>query len=253
MQSTNLFARPVLTGLAVMMVTLPVSASDKAQSPKQSAAVTPQARTDAWWVERHQKVNARAQKGDIDLIWLGDSITHGWESAGKEVWQKYYGDRKAANMGFSGDQTQHVLWRLEHGNVEGVSPKVAVIMIGTNNSNGDDFTTEEISEGVQAVVKSVREKLPKTRVLLLGIFPRGEYPDDQRKKIAAVNSIIAKSADGKAIRYLDIGDRFLEDDGRISRKIMPDFLHLSPAGYEIWAETIEPVLAEILGEKEPSQ
>ncbi len=252
MQSPSLFSRTVLIGLAALMVTLPVAALDEAQSPKQSAAVTPQARTEPWWVERHQKINARAKKGDIDLIWLGDSITQGWESVGSEVWRKHYGNRRAANMGISGDQTQHVLWRLEHGNVKGVSPKVAVIMIGTNNSNGDDFTAEAISQGVLTIVKSVREKLPQTRVLLLGIFPRGEYPNVQREKVTAVNSTIAKSADGQAVRFLDIGDRLLEDDGRISQEIMPDFLHLSPAGYEIWAKAIEPVLAEMLGEKNSS-
>ncbi|MHC4063747.1 MAG: platelet-activating factor acetylhydrolase IB subunit [Planctomycetota bacterium] len=253
MRTPELIDRAVVTGFVAIVVAVPVSATAKEQAPRQSAAVTPQARPDAWWVERHEKINTRAKKGDIDLIWLGDSITQGWESAGKGVWQKYYGNRRTANMGISGDQTQHVLWRLEHGNVEGISPKVAVIMIGTNNSNGGDYTHEEIAQGVLTIVQSVREKLPQTRVLLLAIFPRGQYPDAQREKIAAVNSTIAKSADGRMVRYLDIGDRFLDGSGRISREIMPDFLHLSPAGYEIWAKSIELVLVEMLGQKSSSE
>lgn len=249
MRSLSLFAQAVVTGFVTMAVTVPVSAMAQEKAPRQSAAVTPQARAESWWLERHQRINARAKKGDIDLIWVGDSITQGWETVGKEVWKKYYGSRKAANLGISGDQTQHVLWRLEHGNVEGVSPKIAVIMIGTNNCNGDDYSAEEISRGVLAIVKSVRDKLPQTRILLLGIFPRGEYPNAQRRKIAVVNSTVAKIANGEDVLYLDIGDGFLEDDGRISQKIMPDFLHLSPAGYEIWAKAVEPVLADMFGEK----
>ena len=251
MQNRNPFARNLLIALAALTAAWPVAASDEAKPAKQSAAVTPEGRTDAWWTERHEAMNARAKQGDIDLIWIGDSITQGWETAGSEVWQKYYGHRRAANLGINGDQTQHVLWRLEHGNVDGISPKAAVIMIGTNNSNGDDFTAEEISQGVLAVVESVRKKLPETQVLLLGIFPRGEHPDAQRAKIATVNATIAKSADGKVVRYLDIGDQFMEDDGHITREIMPDLLHLSPKGYEIWAKAIEPALAEMLGEKNP--
>jgi beta-glucosidase len=252
MQRPYLISRIVLSSLAAMTVTWPVVAADDIQPAKQSAAVTPEPRTAAWWVERHQNANARGKEGNIDLIWIGDSITQGWEGAGAEVWNRFYGTRRPANLGFSGDQTQHVLWRLEHGNLEGITPKVAVIMIGTNNSNGDDFSAAEITEGVKTIVKSVRTKLPKTRVLLLGIFPRGEYPNAQREKIINVNNAIAQMADSSTVRYVDIGDAFLQEDGRISREIMPDFLHLSPKGYEIWAKAIEPVLAEMLGEKSES-
>ena len=201
-----------------------------------------------WWLKRHESLNARARRGEADLIFLGDSITHAWEVAGAEVWEKYYGDRKAVNMGIGGDRTQHVLWRLDHGNIEGVSPKVVVLMIGTNNSNGDEHTAEEIADGIVAIVEKLRAKLPRTKVLLLAIFPRGEGPGPQREKNAQASRLAAKIADGMMIHYLDIGERFLGPDQTLSRAIMPDLLHLSPAGYEIWAESIDPKLVELLGE-----
>src|SRR5262249_35264815 len=143
------------------------------------------------------------------------------------AWDKHYASRKALNLGISGDQTQHVLWRLDHGNLDGLAPKVAVVMIGTNNSGGGQ-TAEEIAEGIQRITDKLGEKLPKTKVLLLAIFPRGEKPDPQRELIAAVNQKIAKLADGKRVHYLDIGPKFVGADGTIDKAVMPDFLHLSP-------------------------
>lgn len=220
----------------------------QAQDSKKNLAVIPVPR-EGNWVKRHESFNERAKQGDVDLIFLGDSITQGWEGTGKEVWEKFYGKRKAANMGIGGDRTQHVLWRLENGNVEGLTPKAVVLMIGTNNSNGSDFTAEEIAEGVGAIVKKLNEKLPKTKVLVLGIFPRGEKAAPHREKIAKVNEIISKLADKKTNHYLDIGKKFLDDDGNLSREIMPDLLHLNPKSYAIWAEAIEEKLAELLEEE----
>jgi sialidase-1 len=216
--------------------------------PGKHAAVAATPRLADWWMKRHRSFNDRARQGEIDLVFLGDSITHAWGVAGTKVWEKYYGDRKAANMGIGGDRTQHVLWRLDHGNVDGISPKVVVLMIGTNNSNGDEHTAEEIADGIVAIVEKLRSKLPRTKVLLLGIFPRGEGPSPQREKNAEASRLASKIADGKMIHYLDIGDEFLGPDRTLSGEIMPDLLHLSPAGYEIWAASIEPKLAELLGE-----
>jgi beta-glucosidase len=182
------------------------------------------------------------------MIFIGDSITHSWENNGKEVWQKYYGHRNAVNMGFSGDRTQHVLWRLDNGNIEGIAPKVAVIMIGTNNSNRDDNTSKEIADGMIAICKKLRTKLPRMKILLLAVFPRAEKPCPQREKIAKANKIASKIADGRMIHYLDIGPKFLEPDKSISKEIMPDFLHLTPKGYKIWATAIEPAVAKLMGE-----
>jgi beta-glucosidase len=152
-------------------------------------------------------------------------------------------------MGFSGDRTQHVLWRLDNGNIDGISPKVAVIMIGTNNSNRDDNTAEEIADGMIAICRKLRAKLPRTKILLLSVFPRSEKPCPQREKIAKANKLASKIADGRMIHYLDIGPKFLEPDKSISKEIMPDFLHLTPKGYKIWAKAIEPIIAKMMGEE----
>jgi beta-glucosidase len=200
-------------------------------------------------MERHESFNERVRQGNADLIFVGDSITQGWEGAGKEVWARYYGSRNAVNLGIGGDRTEHVLWRFDHGNLDGIAPRAAVVMIGTNNS-GQRSTAAEIVDGVTAVIETLRAKLPETRVLLLGIFPRGEHFNDQRGQILQVNQAIRKLADGERVHYLDIGHQFLERDGALSREIMPDFLHLSPRGYEIWASSIEPSLGTLLEPRE---
>lgn len=221
------------------------------------SAVTPAPREHEGWMQRHRSFNERAARGarhgDIGVVFLGDSITQGWEGPGAEVWARKFAPLGAVNFGISGDRTQHVLWRLRNGNLEGLAspaegaaPRAVVLMIGTNNSNGEDNTAEEIAEGVGAIVAEVRERLPETRVLLLGIFPRGQHPNPQREKIARANEIIAGLADGDAVRYLDIGPVFLEMDGSISPEVMPDALHLSPMGYELWAASIERELGRLM-------
>jgi len=213
------------------------------------SAIAPVSRKDAWWVKRHESFNARAKKGDVDLIFVGDSITHAWEGPGKNVWQKFYGSRKAMNLGIGGDRTQHVLWRLDHGNLDGIAPKAAVLMIGTNNSNGADNTAEQIADGIIAIVEKLRAKQPQMKVLIVAVFPRGEKPSAQREKNAKASQLASKIADGKMIHYIDIGKNFLEDDGTLTKEMMPDFLHPTEKGYVIWAESIETKVAELLGEK----
>jgi lysophospholipase L1-like esterase len=215
---------------------------------KLHSALSPEHRH-SWWTLRNDAVNERVKQGDVDFLFIGDSITHGWEGAGKKYWDKYYAPRKAVNMGFGGDRTQHVLWRLDHGHLEGISPKLAVLMIGTNNSNGDDNTAEEIADGIIAICKRIRTKCPKTKILILAIFPRGPEPSAQREKNAKASRLASKIADGKMIHYLDINDKFLTKDGFLTKKIMPDYLHPNEAGYKIWAETIEPKVAELMGEE----
>jgi len=214
----------------------------------QHSAVAPVHRMQ-WWGARHEAVKERVQQGDVDLLMIGDSITHGWESGGKELWEKHYAPRKAVNMGFSGDRTQHVLWRLDHGEIDGISPKLAVIMIGTNNSNGEDNTAEEIADGIKAICAKLRAELRKTKILILAIFPRGPQPSPQREKNARASELASKIADGKMIHYLDINAKFLEPDGTLSKEIMPDYLHPNTKGYQIWAEAMEPKIAELMGEK----
>jgi beta-glucosidase len=215
---------------------------------KQHSTVEP-AHRHSWWTLRNDAVNERVRQGNVDLLMIGDSITHSWERGGKKYWDKYYEPRNAVNMGFGGDRTQHVLWRLEHGHLEGISPKLAVLMIGTNNSNGNDNTAEEIADGIIAICKKLRAECPKMKILILTIFPRGPEPSEQREKNTKASKLASKIADGKMIHYLDINDKFLTKDGFLSRKIMPDYLHPNEAGYKIWAEAIEPKVAELMGEK----
>lgn len=208
--------------------------------------VVPVPREQDWWMERHQSMNERVAKGNVDVIFIGDSITHGWESGGKEIWAKYYAPRNAVNLGIGGDRTQHVLWRLENGNIDGISPKLAVLMIGTNNAN--DNTPEEIAEGVKAIVEKLRSELPETKILLLAIFPRGENDEDPlRQTNMKANELIAELDDGEMVKYVSINDKFLTEDRVLPRDIMPDLLHPNAKGYKIWAEAIEPHVAEVLG------
>src|SRR5262249_25243781 len=149
-------------------------------------------------------LNSRVKDGKAQLLFIGDSITQGWENQGKDEWAKHYSTRNAVNLGIGGDRTQHVLWRLDNGNIDGVKPKAAVIMIGTNNSGSD--SAEQIAEGVKAIVDKLRTKLPETKLLLLAVFPRSEKPSEEKRvKLAKVNEIIAKLDDGKYVYYLDIG------------------------------------------------
>ena len=215
---------------------------------KQHSAVSP-AHRHSWWTLRNDAVNEQVKQGNVDLLFIGDSITHGWEGGGKEYWDKYYAPRNAVNMGFSGDRTQHILWRLDHGHLEGISPKLAVLMIGTNNSNGNDNTAEEIADGIISICNKLRTKCPKTKILILAVFPRGPEPSDQREKNAKASLLVSKIADGKMIHYLDINDKFLTKDGFLTKNIMPDYLHPNEAGYKIWAEAIEPKVAELMDEK----
>ena len=214
------------------------------------SAVEPAPRGEEWWQQRHRAINQRvAEVGErAQVIFIGDSITQGWEGAGKEVWERYYAPRQALNLGISGDRTQHVLWRLDHGNLEGLRPKAAVVMIGTNNSNGEDNTVEQIADGVRAIVQKLRTRLPGTKIILVAIFPRAENPGPQRGKVLQVNQLLQRLGDNRDVFYVDFGYKFLNDQGLIPRELMPDYLHLSPAGYALWAESIEGLLAHLLGD-----
>lgn len=219
----------------------------KAKTKDVLTATTPAPRDHDWWKQRHERFNKGAEKNQWDLVFVGDSITQGWEGGGKEVWKKYYGSRKAGNLGISGDETSHVAWRLKNGNLKGQSPRLAVIMIGTNNLGNVKHSPKAVIAGVTKVVETLHKQSPKTRILLLGVFPRGEKPDDPyRAQIKELNQGISKLADKKVIYYEDIGRAFLEKDGTLSKKIMPDFLHLSPEGYERWAKAIEPKVDELM-------
>lgn len=200
------------------------------------------------WLNRHESMVQEAKKyTDAKLLFVGDSITDGWRGGGRRVFNEYYADLHTFNIGISGDCTQHVLWRLDHGEIDGLSPKVVVLMIGTNNNRSPDA---DIARGVKAVVESLRQKLPQSKILLLGVFPRGANPDNPlRAKLKKVNEVIAKLDDGKNVTFLDIGEKFLEADGSLSKSVMPDALHPCDKGYGIWADAMNPTLEQLLGEK----
>jgi lysophospholipase L1-like esterase len=211
-----------------------------AQAP---ATAVPKPR-DGAWLEVHNSLVSLAKQGDVDLLFLGDSITQGWHENG--TWQRFYAPRKAANFGIGGDRTEHVLWRIQNGELSGIEPKLTVLLVGTNNLS--DNTPDEIAQGISAIIGEIRHRLPRTKVLLLGIFPRGRRPDAVRDRIKSVNQKIAKFDDGSRVRFLDIGPAFLSDEGTITREIMPDYLHLTRHGYRIWADAMEPILWSMLDE-----
>jgi lysophospholipase L1-like esterase len=245
--------KPVLVAAAIASLPL-LSPAQTNTAPSESvqthtnSAIVPAPRPDERSRARTDVVIQRAKDnpGECDVVFIGDSITQGWEGAGKNVWNKYYANRKCLNFGVGGDRTQHVLWRFEHGQLDGLKPKVAVVMIGTNNSNGQDNTEAEILEGVTAIVDQIRQRLPDTKILLFGIFPRSKTFSTQRGKLLQINEALEKLDDGKAIFYMDIGAKLIEKDGSISPQMMRDALHPGESGYEIWAEAMEPKLKELL-------
>lgn len=224
---------------SALMLTLVACAQDDG-----GTATTPIPRDEVYWRKIHDQYVERAKQKDIELLFLGDSITQGWND--NEVWQRHYSPRKAANMGIGGDRTEHVLWRLENGTIAGLAPRVVVLMIGTNNIGAN--TPAEIAAGIRRIVRLLRDKLPETKVLVLGVFPRGKKrmkeleEDTLDPRPAQINALVAPIADGKMIFYEDISKSFLNDGGNIPKSLMPDFLHLSPEGYAAWANAIEPLL-----------
>ncbi|MGB0991394.1 MAG: sulfatase/phosphatase domain-containing protein [Akkermansiaceae bacterium] len=214
-------------------------------------AVIPAHRNDTgWWKKRHTQKNQLARKKKHDVIFIGDSITHSFESAGKATWQKYYAHRNALNLGFSGDRTEHLLYRLNNGNLRNQkNAKLIVMMIGTNNTGHKKQDPSETADGIKMILSTLRARCPKAKVLLLGVFPRGVKPTDPLRKInVAINQHIAKFADNKRVHFLNISDKFLTQDGILTKEIMPDALHPKQKGYNIWAESIEPKVKQLLNE-----
>lgn len=220
----------------------------------QHVALTPVDRLgEAWWKERHERCVELTKAGGVDVVFLGDSITQGWEGPGKAVWDKEFAPLNAANFGFSGDRTEHVLWRLGHGEILGLDPKLVVIMIGTNNIGHGSSNPAQTSDGVKAIVERLVKGLPNAHILLLGIFPRGESPTDpMRLAVAQATQKFATLADGERVHFSDIGYAFVRSDGTLRTRLMPDRLHLDPDGYEIWAKAIKDDVQRLVGRKHAS-
>jgi lysophospholipase L1-like esterase len=205
-----------------------------------------------WWMPRHEKKlkdirDLRAAGKNPDVVFIGDSITQGWEDAGKKAWDQSFARYNAIGLGFGGDRTENVLWRLQHGELEGYSPRVVVLMIGTNNTGDRMEDARTTAAGIRRLLDEIRLRQPKARILLLGIFPRDEKPTSAPRQLNdRVNGIISGYADDRSIFYLNIGESLMNPDGTISRDVMPDLLHLSDKGYAIWARRIEPTLQRLL-------
>ena len=212
-------------------------------------AVTPTAwngKPDCWQMKRHQEKMAEVAKGGAKVVFIGDSITHFWETHGKEQLKKYFseGDLKMLDLGTSADRTEHVLWRLDNGELDGYEAKAVFIMIGTNNAGHFSFADEPPSDticGIREILARVRAKQPKATVVLTSIFPRGKDANDPiRRRNDVVNREIQKFCDGKSVFWLDFSDRYLQADGTLPKDLMPDFLHPRAPGYEIWHEMVKP-------------
>ncbi|HBJ86147.1 MAG TPA: hypothetical protein DDZ88_20235 [Verrucomicrobiales bacterium] len=206
------------------------------------------------WRKRHELTSAAVRRSKPQILFIGDSITHffggeqfdGYVLRGKNTWDEFYAPRKAGNLGFGWDKTENVLWRLQHGSIDGIAPKLVVMMIGTNNTG--DCSAPDIAQGIIAIVSELNQRLPQSKILLLGIFPRGEKPNPQREKIAVINQLLAQLDGERNVTFLDIGPKFLTPDGLITKDIMPDYLHPNEKGYRIWAEAIEPTVKKLMGE-----
>jgi beta-glucosidase len=206
-----------------------------------------------WWPERHRQKLLETKQNQPTLIFVGDSITQNWEEAGSKVWNRYYTPRHAANYGFRGDSTQHVIWRIENGEFDGLNPRLIVLLIGTNNARHGDFTPDQIVQGIQTVVTRLQQKCPASRILLLSIFPRDADPGGaMRLKCEEVNTRLPGLADGSRVVHLNINPAFLSPEGTLPADVSPDHLHLSAKGYQIWAEAMEPTLEAILRKPSPN-
>lgn len=220
---------------ATSAVPLPVMPVSRLKEPK--------------WKERFEAKKAEVAKGGYDMVFIGDSITQRWERDGKEVWEKFYASRHVLNLGYSGDHTEHVLWRLTHGEIQDITPKLFVVMIGTNNTGHRKDAPAQTAEGVKRIIELLQINSPASKILLLSILPREQKPGGALRPINdQINALIRGYADGDKVQWLDLGPLFLGSDGTISPEIMPDFLHPGAKGYQMWAEAMEPKIKELLGE-----
>lgn len=243
--------------LFLLLTALPVSFAQTTPAPAKTetgndATVASPRRGHARFYELHSSFLKRTKEGPVGLLFIGDSITEGWRKA-PEVWKRYYEQYQPANFGISGDRTQYLLWRLKDGELDTITPRVVVVMIGTNNLRHN--TVADIVTGNARIVEYIRTKLPQTKVLLLAVFPRGPSKDKsgeitndgvaRSQMIDEVNEGLAKLDDGVRVRFLNINSVFLDASGKIPTDIMPDQTHPSAAAYELWAKAMHPLLQEM--------
>lgn len=236
------------TRLTLIALTALAGFSAHAAELESTTPIAAKTNGEAWWNGNCKRIDDDIAKmeGNIDVAFVGDSITARWR--GSENWTKHWGAYRSVNMGIGGDQTQHVLWRLQNGDLDGYKAKLFVVMIGTNNMWARDADPANAATGVKAVLDLIKSKHPESKILLMSILPTGEKPNPGRDKRKAVNDLISKFAGGN-VEYVDIWDKYLNAEGMISKDDMHDHLHLAPKGYDIWAEAISAKVKEIVGQK----
>jgi N-acetylglucosamine-6-sulfatase len=202
-----------------------------------------------WWKERWDKKNKEANTEEAKkakVVFLGDSITQAWENEGKAAWDKHFAPLGALNWGYSGDRTEHLIWRLQNGDIQRIQPEAAVILIGTNNTGHDQRPAAETVGGIKRALDDLAWKWPDTKIILMSVFPRGPDKADTLRKINdQINEQVKALADGKRVHLLDINAQYLDKDGNLSKEIFPDLLHLAPAAYDTWAAAVSAKLKEI--------
>jgi lysophospholipase L1-like esterase len=237
--------KPFHTLLTLMALTAITGFAEPTVGLESTTPVAAKTNGEKWWNGNCERIDADIKKmeGKIDVAFVGDSITARWR--GSENWLKHWSSYRAVNMGIGGDQTQHVLWRLQNGDLEGYKAKLFVVMIGTNNMWSKQPDPAAAAAGVKSVIDLIQSKQPQAKILLMSILPTGEKPNLGREKRMAVNKLISNFAGG-SVDYMDISSKYLEADGTISKEVMHDFLHLAPKGYDIWADAISSKVKEIV-------
>ncbi len=223
--------------------------SDLHDIRRETPAVIPSSRNYWWWEKRNKHLIEELKiKKNTKLLFVGNSITHYWENEGREIWNTYYSKYNPLNLGLGGDQTQHILYRLNQYDFSEINPKVSVVLAGTNNL-ALGYSPEDTALGVKKIVDKLKNVLPSTSIILLALFPRGHKPNHLRKLVKSTNSILSKSFhNDKQVHFLDLGAHFMDKDKVISSEIMGDYLHLTSKGYRIWARKMDPQLIKLLSE-----
>jgi lysophospholipase L1-like esterase len=235
----------------VFVLAVPVRALAQAPAPATADRATP--RTDANSVTAHRQLLAKAKQGGIDVYFIGDSITRRWGATDYPQllanWRENFYGWNAANFGWGADRTEHILWRLQNGELDGVNPKVIVVLAGTNNvgRGGGAAQPAEITRGIAAILYLCREKAPDATIVLMGIFPRNDNLSVM-PQIDRINANLATLADGRRVRYLSINDRLADGSGTLRDGMMnADRLHPAIPGYQVWADALKPIFRELLG------
>ncbi len=242
------------SGIGLLVVALGLSAAPQVGAPADRAV----ARTDPNSQTAHAELLDKARRGRIDIYFVGDSITRRWGALDYPEflanWRHNFHGWNAANFGWGADYTQHILWRLENGELDGVNPRIIVVQAGTNNVGtvpGDDDKVADIVRGINAILDVCRAKAPAATLVLTGIFPRNDSPA-VLPEIARINAQIARFADGRTIRYVDVNEKLADRNGTLLDGMSTDKLHLTVKGYQVWADALKPIFTEILGPPAPT-